>query len=110
MSLSRQVRNVLGVPAMGSLLLVAVACGGAEVEPAVDEADMAAGNRIACPTLALWGEKGFPAQASTPLDTWREWCATVEGKGIDAGHFIVEENPRASLDAMLPFLEKHARS
>ena len=45
MSLSRQVRNVLGVPAMGSLLLVAVACGGAEVEPAVDDAapaDMAA--------------------------------------------------------------------
>ena len=42
MSLSRQVRNVLGVPAMGSLLLVAVACGGAEVEPAVDEVDMAA--------------------------------------------------------------------
>ena len=45
MSLSRQVRNVLGGPAMGSLLLVAVACGGAEVEPAVDEAapaDMAA--------------------------------------------------------------------
>ena len=45
MSLSRQVRNVLGVPAMGSLLLVAVACGGAEVEPTVDEAapaDMAA--------------------------------------------------------------------
>ena len=45
MSLSRQVRNVLGVPAMGSLLLVAVACGGAEVEPAIDEAapaDMAA--------------------------------------------------------------------
>ena len=45
MALSRQVRNVLGVPAMGSLLLVAVACGGAEVEPAVDEAapaDMAA--------------------------------------------------------------------
>ena len=45
MSLSRQVRNVLGVPAMGSLLLVAVACGGAELEPAVDEAapaDMAA--------------------------------------------------------------------
>ena len=45
MSLSRQVRNVLGVPAMGSLLLVAVACGGAEAEPAVDEAapaDMAA--------------------------------------------------------------------
>ena len=42
MSLSRQVRNVLGVPAMGSLLLVAVACGGAEVEPAVDEADMVA--------------------------------------------------------------------
>ncbi len=82
---------------------------GATIDRAIDEADIAAGSRIACPTLALWGDEGFPAQASTPLDAWRDWCVSVEGKGVQAGHFIVEENPRETLDMMLPFLEKHAK-
>ena len=81
---------------------------GATIDRAIDEADMAAGRRIACPTLALWGDEGFPAQAATPLDVWRNWCVAVEGKGIEAGHFIAEENPRATIEAMLPFLETHA--
>ena len=38
----RRVRDVLGVPAMASLLLFAAACGGAEVEPAVEEAEATA--------------------------------------------------------------------
>ena len=82
MSLSRQVRNVLGVPAMGSLLLVAVACGGAEVEPAVDEAapaDMAAVldgrvpiNDLPNPNSSIdgWGK----------LPDGREWGSTA---GVD---------------------------
>ena len=82
MSLSRQVRNVLGVPAMGSLLLVAVACGGAEVEPAVDEAapaDMAADldgrvpiNDLPNPYSSIdgWGK----------LPDGREWGSTA---GVD---------------------------
>ena len=39
----RRVRDVLGVPALAALLLFAVACGGADVEPAGEEtpADMA---------------------------------------------------------------------
>ena len=39
----RRVRDVLGVPALAALLLFAVACGGADVEPAAEEtpADMA---------------------------------------------------------------------
>ena len=28
--------------------------------------------------------------------------------GIDSGHFVAEENPQATLDALLPFLERHA--
>ena len=82
MSLSRQVRNVLGVPAMGSLLLVAVACGGAEVEPAVDEAapaDMAAVLDGRVPI------NGLPNPYSS-TDGWgklpdgREWGSTA---GVD---------------------------
>ena len=82
MSLSRQVRNVLGVPAMGSLLLVAVACGGAEVEPAVDEAapaDMAAVldgrvpiNDLPNPYSSIDGWGKLPAG--------REWGSTA---GVD---------------------------
>ena len=48
----------------------------------------------------------LPAQAATPLDVWRDWCVAVEGQGIEAGHFIAEENPKATLAALLPFLER----
>lgn len=80
---------------------------GATIDREIDEADMAAGRRIACPTLALWGDEGFPARAATPLDVWRQWCVDVEGRGIEAGHFIAEENPQATLAALLPFLTSH---
>ena len=88
---------------------------GATVDLADDEADVAAGHRIACPTLALWGNKGIPAQndgtveTADPLSTWRQWCGDVTGAGIDAGHFLPEENPQATLAHLLPFLERHAR-
>lgn len=73
-----------------------------------DEADVAAGRTIACPTLALWGGTGFPSAAGSPLDSWRELCPQIEGEAVDAGHFLVEENPSDTLAGMLPFLERHA--
>ena len=40
-----------------------------------DEADRAAGRKIECPMLALWGATGIPPEAGTgPLATWREWA------------------------------------
>lgn len=77
---------------------------GQTIDLAIDEADHAAGRRIACPTLALWGDQGIPGETGTPLDIWKAWCADVEGAGIDSGHFVVEENPQATRDALLPFL------
>lgn len=80
---------------------------GAEIfDLAADEADRAAGRRIGCPTLALWGTSGIASEASGPLGTWREWCVSVEGAGVDAGHFIAEENPADTLAHLLPFLTK----
>ena len=70
--------------------------------------DHAAGRKIACPTLALWGDVGIPGNFESPLAIWHEWCENVEGHGIDSGHFVAEENPQATLDALLPFLERHA--
>ncbi len=84
---------------------------GATIDLADDEADVAAGRKIACPTLALWGNKGIPSQndgtveTADPLAIWQSWCSDVVGAGIDAGHFLPEENPDATLAHLLPFLE-----
>jgi haloacetate dehalogenase len=76
---------------------------GAGTDLANDEADRAAGNTIVCPMLALWGSAGFPSQTSGPLDIWRKWAPFAEGKAIDSGHFLPEENPDATAAALLEF-------
>lgn len=81
---------------------------GATYDLRADEADRAAGRKIACPTLALWGTAGIPSETDGPLETWRQWCHDVKGNGIDSGHFLPEENPSATLAALLPFLMAHA--
>ena len=86
---------------------------GATYDRAADEADLDAGKRITCPTLALWGSGGIPAEGDGTVETqdvlatWRKWCTTVDGGPIDSGHFVAEENPQATLSRLLPFLEAH---
>lgn len=80
---------------------------GATIDMAHDTADREAGRMISVPMLALYGNAGIAGKASTPLDTWKTWADEVEGEGIDSGHFVVEENPQATLSALTRFL--HAR-
>lgn len=82
---------------------------GATVDLADDEADHDAGRRIACPVLALWGAAGFPAATDGPLAAWRDWADVVEGIGINAGHFVAEENPQGTLAGLTPFLDRYGR-
>lgn len=82
---------------------------GATTDPAHDRADRDAGKKILCPTLVLWGEAGIPAQGASPLDLWRETFAPqAEGMAIESGHFLPEENPTATLQALQPFLSSAA--
>src|SRR5438105_7211165 len=46
-----------------------------------DEADRAAGKKVACPLVVLWGSAGIPGEAG-PLATWREWASEVGGEPI----------------------------
>ena len=71
-----------------------------------DRADFEAGRRIGVPMLVLWGAGGIAARASTPLDTWRLRASDVSGAPIDAGHFLPEENPDATADALLAFFTR----
>lgn len=68
-----------------------------------DEEDRAAGRKIACPLLALWGSAGIPSETAGPLAIWREWANDVRGHAIDSGHFLSEESPDATAAALLEF-------
>jgi haloacetate dehalogenase len=69
----------------------------------LDEADRAAGKKIDCPLLAIWGSSGIPSETRSPLDTWREWAKDVRGFAIDCGHYMPEENPQATAKALMEF-------
>jgi len=69
-----------------------------------DEADRKAGKKITVPMCALWGTGGIP-DASGPLAIWKAWATDVTGGPIDSGHFVCEENPDATAQAMLEFLK-----
>jgi haloacetate dehalogenase len=74
-----------------------------------DEADRAAGNKIGCPVLALWGKSGLTGNAG--LDTlacWRDWAANLRGVAIESGHYLPEENPSATANALLDFFGEKA--
>lgn len=81
---------------------------GAYADFEQDKTDREAGRKITAPLLALWGGAGIAASGATPLDTWRNWATDVRGGPIDAGHFLAEENPQATADALLKFFSEQA--
>jgi haloacetate dehalogenase len=72
-----------------------------------DQADLAAGRRIGCPVLALWGAGGaldtWYAAEGGPLALWRAWSDDVQGHAVDAGHFFPEEAPGPTANALRRF-------
>jgi haloacetate dehalogenase len=72
-----------------------------------DAEDLEAGRRIASPLLAIWGTAGFPAKGRSALDVWREWADDASGAAVAGGHFLPEENPEATTEALLAFFAGH---
>ncbi|TWP46849.1 alpha/beta hydrolase [Lentzea tibetensis] len=67
---------------------------GLEVDRAHDDADLAAGRRIACPVLVLWSLRDDLHEIhGDVLAVWREWADQVSGRGIDSGHHVAEDAP-----------------
>ena len=67
---------------------------GAEVDREHDDADRQQQRRIACPLLALWSSRGaLPRLYGDVLDVWRPWATDVRGFGVDASHFLAEDQP-----------------
>ncbi len=71
-----------------------------------DRESRAAGSRIACDLLALWGAKGKVGGWYAPLDVWRGYAAgAVAGGPVQSGHYLPEEAPEEVLAALDAFLD-----
>ena len=70
-----------------------------------DRASREAGDRIRCPLLTMWGTKGKIGQWYDPVAIWTQYCdGPVTSQAIDTGHYLAEEDPEATLAALVPFL------
>ena len=79
---------------------------GATYDRNADEADRKARAQINCPTLFIWARNGFPAKSGNAAEVWRAWAPDLEDHAIESGHFAMEENPGAVLEAVLPFFKE----
>ena len=63
-----------------------------------DRASRKQGQRIVCPLLALWGDKGKIGAWYDPMAIWRAYCdGPVTGGSVPSGHYIPEEAPAETL-------------
>lgn len=67
-----------------------------------DQLDME--QKITCPMLALWGGKGIIGRKYNVLETWRERGNDVTGYALSCGHFLPEEAPEDTYQAIHEFL------
>ncbi len=69
-----------------------------------DEADLP--QKVPCPLLVLWGADGFLGRHYDILAIWRERAAMVQGYSIPAGHFLAEEAPEETYQALQLFFSQ----
>ena len=78
---------------------------GATIDLMHDRASREAGQRIACPLLALWGAKGKVGVWYQPIEVWRRYAdGPVSGGPVNSGHYLPEEAPEEVLAALDGFL------
>ena len=69
-----------------------------------DRDSRARGERVACDMLVLWGASGVVHRLFEPLALWQAQCAgRVTGQAVPAGHFIPEERPAETAQALAAF-------
>jgi haloacetate dehalogenase len=78
---------------------------------AADRASRAAGERLRCPLLVLWGGRGVVQALFDPMALWRAASsepAAVQGEALDCGHYLPEEKPEATAEKLLRFFSPAA--
>ena len=78
---------------------------GASTDLVHDEETFAAGQKIECPVLALWGKQAFVGRGYEPLSVWQQYATDVRGHALPTGHFLPEEAPDQVSAALHEFLD-----
>lgn len=78
---------------------------GVTIDADHERADRAQGRRLRMPVLSLWSRRDDLEQlVGDPRVVWRQWADEVSGHGIDSGHHMAEEAPKAVAQAIVDFL------
>lgn len=59
--------------------------------------------RIEAPLLVLWGQHGVVGQHFSPIADWQEKARRVQGNGLRCYHFLPEEAPVETAQALIGF-------
>jgi haloacetate dehalogenase len=76
---------------------------GATIDRVHDREDRAAGRKIRCPVLVVWGRDYSASKEASPIVVWRRWAEDVREVPLNCGHFIAEEAPDECAAALLSF-------
>jgi haloacetate dehalogenase len=69
-----------------------------------DKIDVAAGRKITCPTLILWGATGAVGRNHKPAEVWRDYASNIVGaKALPCGHYLSEEAPEETYAELRAF-------
>jgi haloacetate dehalogenase len=71
-----------------------------------DKANFDEGTKISIPLHVIWGSRGVASGVTKPMQSWQRWATAVTGEEVEAGHFMCEENPKATSAAILRFMLK----
>jgi haloacetate dehalogenase len=74
----------------------------------MDTADFEKGRKIDCPVLLLWGATGGVGRNHTPgpAEIWQRYASNIVGaKALPCGHYLSEEAPKETTDALLAFFK-----
>ena len=70
-----------------------------------DRASRAAGQKIRCDLLVLWGERGVVGAQFDPIGLWQAQCTgAVTGEATPSGHYVPEECPALVADRLRSFV------
>lgn len=69
-----------------------------------DRIDRERGHLVRTPLLALWGARSYVGVNFDVRDAWRPYASQVQGRAVEADHYLAEENPTATAAALRDFL------
>ena len=76
----------------------------ATVDLAMDTQDVAAGRKIECPALILWGATGAVGRLHKPAEIWKDYARHIRGaRALPCGHYLSEEAPEETYQALREF-------